>query len=209
MFLFSAPLFRLQGDCPTTLLGAGELPAATPAISYALKTPTGAAAAAAAATGAASSSTRSRAARPLGTGGAARAKPAPVPCRLPAARPLACPPSARPVRGGRVAESGVFATGRIAGGARSVQPAMPAPAELRAQDNEFLRSSAAQLRVCGPLAALGDPEHCPVCISGSRLWMPRPRDWRDEGGIATHVAAWHRRRPGRAICDRRRALPVR
>ena len=51
--------------------------------------------------------------------------------------------------------------------------AIPAPADLRAQNDELLWSSAAELRVCGPFAALGYPKHGPICISGSRLWMPR------------------------------------
>ena len=117
------------------------------------------------------------AAHPSGTGGAALAKPAPVPCwRRPAARQQpVCPTngatSSRRPRGGELAE--LFATGRGVGAAPASPFQRPPTSEPRTTSScgPPLQSSG-----YGPFAALGYPEHGPICFSGSRLRMPRARE---------------------------------
>ena len=90
----------------------------------------------------------------------------------------ACAPStAGPARSGRAAKSG---RRWLRSDAQEVMHeaasfAIPAPPDLRAQHHALLRPRAAELRVGGPHAALGHPEHGSVRISGAQLWMPCPR----------------------------------
>ena len=110
------------------------------------------------------------AAHPSGTGGAALAKPARAGDGL--------------LHGNsqyahQRRDQPAAAARRRAGGAlcdEAASLAIPAPADLRAKNHELLWPSAAELRVCGPFAALGYPEHGPICFSGSRLRMPRARE---------------------------------
>ena len=177
---FLTPLFRLQGCCPSTPpQGHAYYPQLRYAFATCKKPASPTATSAAASDWGSLLLRRARAlargaAHPSGTGGAALAKPAPVPCwrRLAARQQPVCPTngatSPRRPRGGELA--GLFATGRGVGAARSGQP------RHSAQNHELLWPSAAELRVCGPFAALGDPEHGPICFSGSRLRMPRARE---------------------------------